>query len=299
MSVLNWAPPAQTTPTLVTNTTLFYSAAFGTTEDVIFTWPGTNRTASFTVTGGRNIRIIGGACVKSTAGSAIRFSGVTGSIFLEGLLIDMTAISADAINAGGNTAAAFTLFPDVYIQNCRIIGVNGTAAATHADAFQPQASLGRLFIDNCTIVTTYQGIFVPPTTFPISELHISRTNFAYTDVDSSLITYPLWFLNTGAPADVPYPVYLSNVYLAPRPTQNITADCMYPSLGLLDNNGIAVGALTDDSNVSGYWPAFNKVTGSVLSGAPPGGDYAAAGSVGLGYTSPGYAATELLGSTPI
>jgi hypothetical protein len=55
--------------------------------------------------------------------------------------------------------------------------------------------------------------------------------------------------------------------------------------------GVAAGcpsALSADGQ-SAYWPALTSlITGVMQLGPPPGGDFVPAGSVGVGYVSPGY-----------
>ena len=170
--LLRWAPPAQVSPTIVNVPNGFYPGSFAPDQDVVFVFPSTPRFSSFICDGGRNVRVIGGSTVKTTAGPALAFINVTGSVFIEGQYIDMNTTSSDAINAGGSIyPGPYSAFPDVYIQNCHITGVRGSSSAVHSEVYQPQASVNNLRIDKLTGYSDYQGLFIPPSA-PLSTVEI-------------------------------------------------------------------------------------------------------------------------------
>lgn len=283
---LKYAPPPQVTPTVVNVPQGFYSGSFGPAEDVIFNWPASVRFSEFISTGGRHLRIIGGASTKGAGGSAIQVTGCTGSFFGEGLLIDTSAANIDAINVCGDTAATYTKFPDVYIQNTRIIGVNGTNATTHADVFQPQGSIKNLFIDKLTFSSNYQGLSLFQNQAPITSAVMSRVNGFYTAVAGDPVTYLMWLVDIASHA--PYiPVTLNDFYMTPRAGQTLN-DTVFPVLGQTNLDGLPIGSLTADSYLTMSYPALMNVKGVIRRGPPPSGDYVPAAGVGVGYTSPGY-----------
>lgn len=286
LAALRWAPPTQVAPTVINVPSGFYSGSFGSSEDVIFNWPtGVTRTSEFIATGGRNVRIIGGASAKGAGGSAIQITGCTGSVFIEGVAIDNVSANIDAINACGNTSPAYTLFPDVYIQNCRLLNINGTAATNHSDAFQAQGSIGNLFIDRVTLSSNHQGLSIFQGQNPISRAYISRVNGTYI-AGGDPTTYLLW--NMDQATNAPYaPVFLDQVYFTPRGGQNL-GDCSYPSPGIVNSSAQAIGITTTDAWTTASYPAITNCYGLIRTGAPAGGDWAAAGNVGLSYVSPGY-----------
>lgn len=255
---LTWAPPAQSNTVTVTVGPGYYTGTFAPDQDVTFLWP-TSRYSSFEVTGGRHLRVIGGEVLKTTAGSGLRFTGCTGSVFLEGLHVDMSKVSADAINVSGTTGR-----PDVYLQNLRVTGVNGSMATTHADVFQPQGPIGSLYVDRLTATSNYQGLFLPPQQ-PITSIDLRRVNLSYTDPTATHVTYLLWLLDQG---QTPPPATLTDVWVQPRAGQSL-AKSVWPA------------PVSPDGGRSGYWP--HPVSGFVRAGSPA--DFATAG---LNYTSPGY-----------
>lgn len=283
---LAYAPPQQASPTTISAATIgtgFFTQTFDANEDVILELPKTEtRKASMTIIGGRNIRVIGGAVQNIASGAGMAFQKCAGSVFIEGVDINMAGVNADALDIGGRqlTDASGPTTPDVFIQNCRFYNVNGTLATTHADIFQPQGPVGRIFVDKFTGTSNYQGFFLPPQK-PISSLAMSRTNLGYTGPGvEQESTYLLWLLETG---QTPYPVTLNQVYLNPRTGQTVAANGVWP------NSGVAtIGAYTlSEGNVT--WPTTGmQVAGVVTPGTPPTGDYVPTGAVGLNYISPGY-----------
>lgn len=283
---LRWAPPVQTSPTIVSVPDGFYDGSFGPNEDVIFNWPADSRFSEFIATGGRHMRIIGGASAKGPGGSAIQITGCTGSVFVEGLAIDVSGSDLDAINICGDISPTYANFPDVYIQNCRLLGINGSEATNHSDGWQAQGSVGNLFMDCVTLTSNDQGISLFQNQFPTRAAYISRVNCSYTNVTGDPVTYLFWNMdeNTSAPYK---PVFVDQVYFAPRSAQNLS-QCIWPAAGTVNNDSIAIGATTTNSWATATFPAITNCTGTFTSGVPAGGDWAKSAAVGLGYVSPGY-----------
>lgn len=267
-----YAPPLLNAPVEEALPAGFFEKDFG-GQDAILKLP-VKRTSSAVLKNIGNLRIIGGF-IENTANAScpLTIQGVTGSVFLEGLLIKMVK-SADALDISGVLGKK----PDVYFQKNLVTGVNGTSGGAHADIFQPQGDIGRLFLDRLTGDTTYQGIFIPPA-FAITEAWLSRVNLKYGDPASGLTTYPLWFRSTAEQA--PYPVHLSQVYVKPREGQTVAQAAVWPN-----NEQGAIGAIEAGGIVS--WPEATKISGIVIPGAPPGGDFVTEAEVGLGYVPLGY-----------
>lgn len=288
---LKWAPPAQTSPTVASTGTGFFGPTYAADEDVILTVPGL-RLAQLTVTGGRHIRIIGGKTRLNAAASgtaAMRFTGVTGSVFIEGYHVDTNGAAGnkhDGIVVTGSTSAPYTITPDVYLQNCRVEGVMSTFAQNHADIFQPQGSIGTLYIDKLTGKSNYQGIFVRQE-FPITAAHLSQVNLSY-EAGGDGNTYLLWF-PSSTPPTAPYPVTLRKVWVDPRAGQEIIDVGVWPKAGEVDGSTPIGAYWVDDDETKAAWPINRLITGYVYSGSPPRGDYVPSTVAGLSYVSPGYA----------
>lgn len=285
---LRWLPPPLRNPIVVHVPTGYFGPTFPTDRDVLLLMPHEVRWSSINVTGGRNVRLIGGSTMLNTnngATAVMRFTGASGSVFIEGTEIDVNGHGDDGIDVAGSSSPPYRLFPDVYIENCRITGLNSTYAGNHADIFQPQGSIGRLFIDKLTGQSNYQGIFIPPQ-FPIQSASISRVNLSY-GPGGQPVTYLLWLLDPGrSPAELPYPIELSDVWIKPRPNQTLAAS-VAPWSHSTNADGVSVGAIATDAGTM-TWPGLDKVSGYVEAGVPPRGDFVPAGIVGLGYVSPGY-----------
>lgn len=165
---LKYAPPTLVAPTVVALAGGgFYSGSYASDEDVIVNLSSTQtRTSGTTLTGGRNLRIIGGDFGKNGP----RLNLQTVSIFLEGVKInyalglpvingcpveantDATRQENDGIQAGGvppGTAVA----PDVFIQNCHISGVHGTQSK-HLPGIALQSLSYRKATNDYSIVTS-------------------------------------------------------------------------------------------------------------------------------------------------
>lgn len=285
---LRWSPPVQTSPTVASTGTGFFGPTYGPNEDVILTVPGV-RTAQLNVTGGRHIRLIGGKTLLNSGASgsaALRFTGVTGSVFIEGYHIDVNGEAGnkhDGIVVTGSTSAPYTVKPDVYIQNCRVEGLMSTNSLNHADLFQPQGAIGTLYVDKFTGKSNYQGFFVRQE-YPMAGANFSRVNLSY-EPGGDGNTYLLWF---PSPPGEPYPVTLSKVWVEPRAGQNLIDNGIWPRAGEVDGATPIGAAWADVAHTKASWPTNRLISGYVYSGTPPQGDYVPAGAAGLSYASPGY-----------
>lgn len=306
--LVRWAPEfTPTTPTVTTLGTGFESHTYGDNEDVILVPPGTTRTSQLLIIGGRQVQMLGGKHVHATSGAGVQRQDAKGPTFYEGCHLDMTAVNADGFDAYGyktGTDPTAWYYPDVTFQNCLIEGVNGTVSTTHADCFQVQGPLGVVRFYGCTLKTNYQGIFAASQTSNKSSvlaMYIDKTNIVMApvgDYPTHLYSYALWFADDDR---VFYPVYLGpEVYIdiSARPDTQVDPAqfVVWPQAGLTADgtkslpNGTVYGAYNLSNPTRVAWPSdVIPIFGDVKIGSPPGGDFAKATKVGIGYTSPGRA----------
>jgi hypothetical protein len=196
----------------------------------------------------------------------------------------------------------------VQIENVRITGLIGSLSSTHADVIQTWGGVGKLELFDVTGASSYNDLYLrrenSPLGPPIGPIILDHVNmFGYSNPGSSAPAYTFHALSIGTqPANTdcdakhqcgamnPYsptnckltaPVTLSNFYGTP-PSGPLGAflwptDYMQPS-----------GCAAAVTSTSAYWPSLKLVTGRMLLGPPPGGNFVPIGSVGVGYRSPGY-----------
>ena len=275
--LLTWAPPALTNPITVKITRgKSYYGRFSDQQDVIVKMPQTPMTNKVKLVGGRNLRLIGG-CIRPDDGTTfvLRFVEVTGSVFIEGVEIDGKNLSGDGINVSGKKG--FT--PDVYIQNTRVVNINGFSAGEHADMFQAQGDIGKLRIDHLTGTSNYQGLFLRPE-FLITSATINNVNLRFLPNPHHPVTYLLW-MRDSEDSTKDYPVSLELVYIEPRPGQTVAGQAVFPS-----ERSKRAKAVEKDGKVT--WPPGSLIKGCVLSGKPAAGDFVPQRGAGVIYVSPGY-----------
>jgi hypothetical protein len=286
---LPWSPPALVDPVVVNvGTTQTFLGPYTSGQDVLINMPAQVHTRKLDIYGGHNVRVIGGAIASndSTDTFMLRFQQLYGSAFVEGMSIDAAnAGESDGIEVYG-PGSDTSIQPDIYVQNTRILNMHGSLATVHADCFQPQGSVGRVYMDNVTCTTNYQGLFIPPQ-HPIGSADLRNINLSYTDQTATTkFSYLLWMTGTLGDSTnncTTYPIKLSNVYANPRDTQNIGTNAVWPKTNQ------PVGCPSSLSGTTLSFPGLSSyIQGTVTSGTPPGGDFAPAASVGLGYSSPGY-----------
>lgn len=251
------------------------------------------RTGALQVVGGESVVAIGGRVRFGGAnGVAEIYKNVAGAIFIEGRHIIMES-SADAFVAGGTSRheTPFTLFPDVYIQNCRVEGVRGAYEALHADVFQMDCSARSLNIDRLTADTNYQALFLRPEPGGgriLSHIDLRRCNFRKNDVPGD--AGPTKLLYFGASQDevagASHRIYLTEVW-CDIPAGGNPRDYVFPK------EGSALGEERRGRFI--WWPGLTRAVqdlkgrpGRIWIGVPPGGDFVPAAAAGLGYVSPGY-----------
>lgn len=263
-TALRWAPPNLQAPTTVDLPSTYFAATYAADQDVTYTPNPAARVSAFTVTGGRS-HVLRGGRLAPASGSALRFADVSGSVYVEGVSIDMAGNSSDAINVDGGPYA-----PDVYLQNIHATNINGGSSAMHADFFQPQGPIGRLFVDRVTFDSNYQGLFLANQS-GIGEVHLSRVNARYNAIPGNPVTYLLWLREAGDPLNPPT-TYLDRVYVEPRPGQTL-ADCVWPVAGTKNAAGKEIGMVLSADGTRGWFPRAANIIGEVRLGPPPGGDF--------------------------
>lgn len=310
---LNWAPPAQTNPTVVNVPTTGISRTFAATEDAILVLPSSVVTGQIGTTGGRHIRIIGG---KIGGGSAT-FSGtyaivardLRGSIFIEGIdndfsqLTDKDNITVTGYSPKGTNRVGWT-YPSVYIQNSRIMGSKWSGGSFHPDIYQKQGAQGTLYMDKVTAEASYQGLQVSSTTFSsgpapqelyvegLNDMEVRRTNLRHRA--DHTVGYLAWFAwdagqNGSFTGEDPFPIRLSDFWVEGIPGHTLGSNLLWPRVTTTQGeNGQDPHMILAPDGLSATWTAASLITGTARKGNPPGGDFVPANSVGIGYVSPGY-----------
>jgi hypothetical protein len=255
-------------------------------EDAVITLP---KDKILPITGlgilrGRHVRIIGGhlkavASADKSLRALLRFAGQSGSVFVEGLVLDannqygLDGLDVGSVKDGPHSVA------DIYVQNCIIRGVYSTREGLHADAFQYYGDTGWTRMDRVSIVSQYQGLFLDPQN-DMKGVDLRRVDMRYADPATG--QGYIFFLRTETGRDRHPPVSLQDVYAGTRTNRSPWQEfSIYPPAS---RKG---GGVFKDGRVS--FPSYPEVTGYVMKGAPPGGAWVKDKDAGLHYTSPGYA----------
>lgn len=264
-----------------------------------------------TITGGRNVQIIGGQIdlTYPCSNDADDCMGIyivkksPGAVFVEGVWIhnparigrtcpggasstSQTCSSGDGIDV--NTANNGVINVNtITLENIRVDGISGCSGyRDHSDVFQPyQAPDDTIRIDRMTGVTNCQGMTLDPDLayavwhrFP-SSITVKNANVdATSNPYSGRLYYQDWWLTYGTGCRSG-PLLLVNDYSSdPRP--GTVPDSIWP-----DTADHICGARYSHGAFS--WEDA-PIKGSIQIGTPPGGDFVPPGAVGLGYRSPGY-----------
>jgi hypothetical protein len=262
-----------------------------------------------TITGGRNVQIIGGEIdlTYPCSNDESDCMGIyiakksPGAVFVEGVWIhnpahigrtcpggasstSQTCSSGDGIDI--NTTANGVINVNIItLENIRVDGISGCSGfSDHADVFQPyQAPDDTIQIDRMTGVTNCQGFMLDPDlaysvwhTFPssimIQDTNIDVTSNPYSDKGNGYT----WWLTRGCKSG---PLSLSDDYASGPPTDPTQAS-VWP-----DPRDHICGARYSGGAVS--WTEV-RIKGLIRIGTPPGGDFVPLGAAGLGYRSSGY-----------
>jgi hypothetical protein len=278
---LRWAPPTLVEPKTITLGTGYTHTVLATNRDYIVKLPATKKVGGTWIDGGHNVVIVGGAVsIPASAGTengaerrAFYIKGSTGTVHIEGVEIDNpsgTQFDGVAIAAPEAT---------VQLENLRIVNLRGGLNSYHADVVQPWGGVKALRIDRLTGSSDYQGLTIPEDLGPIGSSAISNVNLTALSTPTTEKGGHMLWLTKGTQSCLSRPVSLSNVYLQPREGRSLSTSVWPSSASSLSC------AASGSSLVS--WPKL-PVSGGVNLGTPAAGDYVPAGSVGLGYKTPGY-----------
>jgi hypothetical protein len=277
---LRWAPPTLVEPKIIALGAGYTHTVLSTSRDYILRLPPTKKVGGTWIDGGRNVVVIGGHVTipKSTGGkgserTAISIKGSTGTVHIEGVQID---------GSGGGEFDGVTInAPEavVQLQNMRIMGVRGGFSSLHADVVQPWGGVKALRLDRLTASSNYQGLSLQPDLGPIGSVELDHVELtSILDATTDRGGHMLW-MTKGSQSCLGFNGTLANVFVKPRPGRSL-ATSVWPSAA----SGLPCAA-AGTSIVT--WPQL-PILGGVNLGSSPTGEFVPAGSVGIGYRSPGY-----------
>ena len=259
-TALTWAPPELEDPETVELSAENRSPELEPDQDYVLEMPDepVDVPGGITVTGGRNVVLIGGEIRISEPGEGHDIRGLylknqTGTVHVEGLLISGEALG-EGINLDQQLGAT------VQLQNIRVETVQGTQEGHHADVLQTWAGPEVLRVDHLTGSTTYQGFFLLPRQFGDQP---EPQEFDLRNVDLTAAEgagYLLWR------DDLDWPVRLTDVWVEPNGDGEDREEFLW-----------ARGDANTDT-----WDGVEV-------GTPPDGEFVPEGVAGVGYASPGYA----------
>jgi hypothetical protein len=239
------------------------------TQDYVLKLPPTKKVGGTWIEGGHNIVVKGGAvtipyaapgAATSAQRTAIYFKGATGTVHVEGVLIDGSGGGQfDGVDIDAPQAVA-------QLENLRIVGVNGGVSSFHADVVQPWGGVKDLRIDRLSGASNYQGFMLTKDLGPIGSAELSHVDLTATTQAPVDHGGHMLLLTSNTSACTTYPVSVSSVYVQPRPDRTL-ANSVWPAAITTDCPGL---------------------TGTVQNGMPPSGSWVPPGTAGLGYVPPGY-----------
>jgi hypothetical protein len=288
---LTWAPPALTNPITieVKNTgAVHYPVSMDTTKDYIIKLPANEPLrGGLSLNGGRNVVLIGGVIEVPNQGENPTISNrrmfktqfATGTVHIEGVL-----------GRGADISEGMQLIsPDttIQIQNVRIENLHARDQVNftdnHPDLIQVIAGPKELRVDKFTGSTDYQGIFIKPETqySAAGNVTMKRVNV----IGLPTARYQFW--TTDRVGSI-----LLDQFYVDVPTQHPWGfgKTIMPDVNTFAAPRRATLAKDEQGRDYATWSGMTgpTITGRVTEGLPPSGDFVPAGSVGLGYVSPGY-----------
>jgi hypothetical protein len=257
----DWPPPSGPLPDRNSWLNRFHS--YGPDQDVRIVAPQGGWSKPVVVRGGRHVVVDG----RGETASRLQFKAQTGSVSVSDIRIALAG-EGDAIAVASRNGHS----PDVTLENIVVTGVRGTREGIHSDIFQGQGDIGRLVIRKLVGESGYQGIFLKGTRDrAVGSVVLDRVALRHSGAGLGFL---LWF-GDGArkPGDVAaprFPVYLKDVYVMPRPGEDLGRS-IYPNRGVKDALGRDIGAYSTDGGRTWRWPAAANIHGVVISGPPPKG----------------------------
>jgi hypothetical protein len=242
---------------------------FGPDQDARVEAPRGGWSGPVVVDGGRHVVLDG----RGQNVSRLSFKHTTGSVTVANLRIALTQ-DGDAIAVASRNGRS----PDVTLRNIVVEGVRGTREGVHGDIFQGQGDIGKLRITDLVGSSGYQGIFLKGTADrAVGSAHLERVALSHSGEAAGFL---LWLgdgirtspdgRRAGNKAAPRFPVYLKDVYVTPRPGQDLTRS-IYPNRGVVDAQGRDIGAYSTDGGKTWRWPPAANIHGVVISGPPPRG----------------------------
>jgi hypothetical protein len=237
-------------------------------EDARIDAPRGGWAAPVAVKGGRHVVLDG----HGENVSRLQFNRTTGSVTVSNVRIFLNE-EGDAIAVASRNGHS----PDVTLRNIVVGGLRGSRGGIHSDIFQGQGDIGRLTITNLVGSSGYQGIFLKGTPGrSVGSVYLDRVALSHSGAAAGFL---LWFGDgirtwpdghrTGMAAPR-FPVYLKDVYVTPRPGQDLSRS-IYPNRGVTDAQGRDIGAYSTDGGRTWRWPPAANIHGVVISGPPPKG----------------------------
>lgn len=255
-------------------------------EDAVIKLPkdGPLRLGGLMVRYGGNIRMIGGhmiglAPADQKLRAVLRFAGQSGTVFVEGVVIDANRqYGLDGILIGALNHRPKDV-PDITLQNIVIKGTDSTTKGFHADAFQYYGATRTTRMDHVSITAQYQGLFLDPQ-HDIKAIDLRHVDLRYTDPATAAGF--LFFLRVGEEANTRHPsVRLRDVYVGERTNRPVWENSV-----IFPHARMANGTRRQGDRAT--FPSFPEVDGFVTRGQPPGGPFVRESTVGVKYRSPGY-----------
>jgi hypothetical protein len=279
---LSWAPPTLSNPVVIDVTNANRRLRLDNSRDYRLNIAEPLKRELW-IEGGRNVVVIGGQITIDELGAAssyqdniaikVRFGDPSGTVHLEGLLIDGPYVLDGIGIATGR---------DVQIQNVRVDRAHDNVKSAHADCIQVQQGVGDLRVDGFTCTTERQGIFLGDHNGAIRSV-----NLRHVDLYGAPGKHLLWQTTPT------YPVLVSDVRLAVTP--NTTAWAPFGYWVYPQRDGRTFGGNIDmrrravvSRDGKRLWFVGSRINGVIRKGPAPLGEFVPAGSVGMGYTAPGY-----------
>lgn len=309
---LTWSPPKLVNPQTITLSTDPQTLKLDNTKDYILQFPSTPVVAQFNdddvlfISGGHNIVMIGGEIhipdlpdtLHGVSGNdnqrqAMRLNDQTGTVFIEGL--EVSGVCMDFLDISAPQARV--ILQNVRVEGCRSHFESLTEGYTdeHPDLIQPWGGVREIDIDGFTGFSDYQGLTLNSDLGVVGNIVVKHTNigpiaaapqygryFIWEDCNSD--AFPDCANNPFAPEYPHWDLTDDSFYIQPAANRALDDSVWPPSSDTQPRQAVLA---PDGKSVS--WPNYTaKIDGRVQLGPPPAGDFVPAGSVGIGYVSPGY-----------
>lgn len=243
------------------------------------------------LTSAKMVKIIGGECnipwqgfpYDSKTRRCLSFNDVRWWLHVEGFwchgdVLDFAeysgvnaAVTYENVRAEGISARDEDLFSDGHPDGVYVYDATGGGGARSVR------------MDRMTISTDYQAVFVKhPSSLSAEPIYLRNTNLVGTPETGNHYQQLLWresALNSLA---------LLNVYLSPQLLGNGTQEPLIKAVKPGDTDAVVANRAFYNVDGSVSWPPAANITGKVVGGPPPGGDFVPLGVAGIGYVSPGY-----------